>query len=128
MVGELEVDRSGCALAIDLRLEGVQSRLVGFTRQALRQARVHGHQPGSVGQDGTLGCGEVCGQSIRSEVWSCGQGGHLALQSCDGCSVDSDGRGVCRVLRLRGVGCEHRRQLASGPGPHGWPRVSACLH
>ena len=44
MVGELEVDRSGCALAIDLRLEGVQSRLVGFTRQALRQARVHGHQ------------------------------------------------------------------------------------
>ena len=65
MVGELEVYRSGGALATDLHLESIQSGLVGFGSQALGQARVHGHQAGSVGGDGALCCGKVRRQSVR---------------------------------------------------------------
>ena len=65
MVGQLEVDRSGGALAVDFDLQSIQSALVGFGSQTLGQARVHGHQAGSVGQDGALCCGEVRRQSVR---------------------------------------------------------------
>ena len=102
MVSELQIHRSGRALTVDFDLEGVQGRLVGFRSQALGQARVDGHEARSVGGDEALRRGEVAGQGVGGQVRGCGQGGHLALQCCDGCGVDSDGGGVCRVLRLRG--------------------------
>ena len=114
VVGQLEVHGGRRALAVDLHLQGVQGGLVGFGGQALGQAGVDGHEAGSVGQDGALDGCEVAGQSVRGQVRSCGQGGHLALQRGDGGGVDSDGGGVCRVLCLRGVGREDRGQLSCG--------------
>ena len=79
MVRELEVHGSGSALAVDLHLESVQGRLVGFRSQALGQTRVYGHEAGGIGQNRALGGCEVAGQGVRGQVRSCGQCGHLAL-------------------------------------------------
>ena len=53
----------GVALSVDFDLEGVQGGLVGLGRQALSQAGVDSHEAGSIGQDGSLCCGET-------SVWS----------------------------------------------------------
>ena len=114
MVGQLKVHRSRGALAVDFDLEGVQGRLVGFRSQALSQAGVDGHEAGGVGQDGALDDCEIAGQSVGGEVRGCRQSGHLTLQCCDGCGVDSNGSGVCGVLRLWGICGEDRSQLSCG--------------
>ena len=72
MVGQLEVHGGRRALGADLHLEGVQGGLVGFGGQALGQARVDGHEAGSVGCDGTFRCGEVAGQGVGRQVRGCG--------------------------------------------------------
>ena len=61
-------------------------------------------QAGSIGRDEALRCGEVRGQSVEGEVRGCGQGGHLALQRCDGCGIGADVRGVLGGFRERRVG------------------------
>ena len=114
MVGQLQVHGSRRALAVDLDLQSIQGRLVRLAGEALGEAGVHGHQAGSVGEDGALEGGEVRRQSVGCQVRRCGQGGHLALQRRDGCSVDSDGRGVGRVFRLRGISGEDCGELPGG--------------
>ena len=114
MVGQLQVHGSRRAFAVDLDLQSIQGRLVRLAGEALGEAGVHGHQAGSVGEDGALEGGEVRRQSVGCQVRRCGQGGHLALQRRDGCSVDSDGRGVGRVFRLRGISGEDCGELPGG--------------
>ena len=114
MVRELEVHGGRRAFAVDFDLQSIHGRLVGFRSQALGQAGVDGHEAGGVGQNGALGGCEVAGQGVRGQVRSCGQGGHLALQCCDGCGVDSDGGRVGGVLRLWGICGEDRSQLPGG--------------
>ena len=114
MVGQLKVHGGRRALAVDFDLESVQGRLVGLGGQALGQAGVHGHEAGGVGQDGALGGCEVCSQSVRGQVRSCGQGGHLALQCCDGCGVDSDGGGVLGRCLQGGVLGQGEGELPGG--------------
>ena len=65
VIGQLQVHGGRCALSVDFDLEGVQGGLVGLGRQALSQAGVDSHEAGSIGQDGSLCCGEVCSQSVR---------------------------------------------------------------
>ena len=64
VIGQLQVHGGRCALSVDFDLEGVQGGLVGLGRQALSQAGVDSHEAGSIGQDGSLCCGEVCSQSV----------------------------------------------------------------
>ena len=59
--------RPACS-SVDFDLEGVQGGLVGLGRQALSQAGVDSHEAGSIGQDGSLCCGEVCSQSVGPEL------------------------------------------------------------
>ena len=65
VIGQLQVHGGRRALSVDFALEGVQGGLVGLGRQALSQAGVDSHEAGSIGQDGSLCCGEVCSQSVR---------------------------------------------------------------
>ena len=65
VIGQLQVHGGRCALSVDFDLEGVQGGLVGLGRQALSQVGVDSHEAGSIGQDGSLCCGEVCSQSVR---------------------------------------------------------------
>ena len=90
---------------------GVQGRLVGLGGEAHGQARVHGRQTGSVGEDGALEGREVRGQGVRGEIWHSRKGGELTLQSRDGGGVGADVGGVGRVFRLRGVRREDGGEL-----------------
>ena len=114
MIAELQIHRSGRALAVDLDLEGFQSGLAGLGGEAQGQTRVDGREAGSVGGDEALRRGEVRGQGVGGEVRGCGQGGHLALQGRDGGRVGADVGGVLGAGFQRRVLGEDEAELPGG--------------